>query len=108
MTAGQATANDPQWDAALTPAAPLARPGDAAPTDVADCDREPIHMPGRIQPHGVLLALKEPEFTVVQASANTRDQLGVAGEQLLGRPLAAAIGDEQAEVIRRRIGEQPL
>ena len=25
--------------------------------DLTDCDREPIHIPGTIQPHGVLLVL---------------------------------------------------
>ena len=25
--------------------------------DLTTCDREPIHVPGAIQPHGVLLAL---------------------------------------------------
>jgi chemotaxis family two-component system sensor kinase Cph1 len=28
----------------------------AAPLDLATCDREPIHIPGAIQPHGVLIA----------------------------------------------------
>jgi two-component system, chemotaxis family, sensor kinase Cph1 len=27
------------------------------PTDLTDCDREPIHVPGAIQPHGVLLVV---------------------------------------------------
>ena len=30
--------------------------------NVTDCDREPIHIPGTIQPYGVLLALAEPEL----------------------------------------------
>jgi len=29
--------------------------------DLTDCDREPIHVPGTIQPYGVLLVLTEPE-----------------------------------------------
>ena len=35
--------------------------------DLASCDREPIHMPGSIQPHGVLMALSEPVLRVVPA-----------------------------------------
>lgn len=27
--------------------------------DLTNCDKEPIHIPGSIQPHGALLALKE-------------------------------------------------
>ena len=26
-------------------------------SDITNCDREPIHVPGAIQPHGLLLAL---------------------------------------------------
>jgi hypothetical protein len=32
------------------------------PVDLTNCEREPIHIPGSIQPHGVLLVLKEPEL----------------------------------------------
>jgi light-regulated signal transduction histidine kinase (bacteriophytochrome) len=38
--------------------------------DPTTCDREPIHIPGRIQPHGLLLVLEEPALTVLQASTN--------------------------------------
>ena len=36
--------------------------------DLTNCDREPIHIPGAIQPHGVLLVLREPSLTICQAS----------------------------------------
>jgi signal transduction histidine kinase len=36
--------------------------------DLTDCDREPIHVPGTIQPYGVLLVLTEPALTVAQVS----------------------------------------
>ncbi len=42
----------------------------ASDAELATCDREPIHIPGAIQPHGVLLALGLPDLRVVQASAN--------------------------------------
>jgi hypothetical protein len=32
--------------------------------DLTNCDREPIHIPGLIQPHGVLLVLQEPTLKV--------------------------------------------
>ena len=35
-------------------------PVSAAPAiDLSTCDREPIHMPGSIQPHGFLLTLSD-------------------------------------------------
>ncbi|HYH97324.1 GAF domain-containing protein, partial [Hyalangium sp.] len=61
-------------------------PGQAI--DLGDCSKEPIHIPGSIQPHGVLFALSEPELTVTQVSTNTADLFGLQAELLLGRPLA--------------------
>jgi len=65
--------------------------------DLSSCAKEPIHIPGSIQPHGVLFALHEPALIVAQVSANTADVLGVDPEPLLGHPLenlldAAALG----------------
>ncbi len=66
------------------------------PIDLTNCDKEPIHIPGQIQPHGVLLAItKDDEHTIVQASRNTMTLFGVAAEELLGQPLATLIGEEQ-------------
>ena len=33
--------------------------------DLTDCDREPIHIPGSIQPHGLLLIADADSLTVV-------------------------------------------
>lgn len=65
---------------ATTPAAP-------DPVDLDNCDREPIHVPGSIQPFGLLLVLVEPGFVVQQVSANSADFLNAAPEALLGRPI---------------------
>lgn len=51
-------------------------PGSAAPrTTLENCDREPIHIPGSIQPHGALLAV-DATGTVQHASANVASLLG--------------------------------
>lgn len=36
--------------------------------DMTNCERELIHLAGSIQPHGLLLVLREPQMRVVQAS----------------------------------------
>lgn len=41
-----------------------------------NCEQEQIQFAGSIQPHGALLALTEPDLSVVQASANLRAFLG--------------------------------
>ncbi|MGG5886481.1 GAF domain-containing protein [Falsiroseomonas sp. HC035] len=55
--------------------------------DLSNCEREQIHLAASIQPHGALLALREPELTVLQLSANTTAFLGLP-ESPLGRRLA--------------------
>jgi chemotaxis family two-component system sensor kinase Cph1 len=46
------------------------------------CADEPIAVPGAIQPHGALLAVTEPDLTVLVASANAADVLGTAPASL--------------------------
>ncbi|PPK94615.1 PAS domain-containing protein [Kineococcus xinjiangensis] len=67
--------------------------------DLTNCDREPIHVPGAVQPHGVLLAVDPAGGDVVVASASATALLGVRPEELLGRPLAEVLGREAAEVV---------
>ncbi|MEG4446649.1 GAF domain-containing protein [Microcoleus sp. AT9_B5] len=56
--------------------------------DLTNCDREPIHLSGHIQPHGVLLVVREPELEILQASENTQDLLGVEAASAIGRNLS--------------------
>jgi light-regulated signal transduction histidine kinase (bacteriophytochrome) len=67
--------------------------------DLSNCEREQIHFAGSIQPHGALLLLREPDLTVVQASANAGLLLGLATSPL-GRPLASLADD-----LARQLGE---
>ena len=69
------------------------------PIDLTSCDREPIHVPGAIQPHGVLLALHEPSLAVVQVSENAFEMLGLRVADLLGRPLSAVIDADSAAAV---------
>ena len=57
------------------------------PVDVTNCDREPIHIPGAVQPYGFLLCLAEDTQRIVQASENTQALLGIAATELLGAGL---------------------
>ncbi|MDO3412293.1 diguanylate cyclase [Saccharibacillus sp. CPCC 101409] len=65
------------------------------PIDLTNCDKEPIHIPGLIQPNGVLLAaLRKPGGKIVQCSRNSAALLGRTPEQLLGSRLSDLIGEE--------------
>jgi light-regulated signal transduction histidine kinase (bacteriophytochrome) len=71
------------------------------PIDLSNCEREPIHVPGSIQPRGVLLAVSDPDLVVQQVSENLADLVGVGWQQALGQSLAALIGVPGAEAIAR-------
>jgi light-regulated signal transduction histidine kinase (bacteriophytochrome) len=60
--------------------------------DLTNCEREPIHLAGSIQPHGALLVAREPDLLIVQASANAADFLGLSASPV-GRSLAGLGGD---------------
>jgi len=55
---------------------------------ITDCAREPIHIPGSIQPHGLLLTVLEPDFPIQQVSQARTDWLGASPEAVLQQPLA--------------------
>jgi two-component system, chemotaxis family, sensor kinase Cph1 len=77
-------------------------PGEAAP-DLTACDREPVHLAGAIQPHGVLLVLDEPGLALVQASANAPELLGLAGQPESGVALDSLVGPALAAALRERL-----
>jgi len=66
-----------------------------AAVDLTNCDREPIHIPGSIQPHGCLLACDISAKSVLRHSLNAPDMLGIEGS-LLGRPLDDILGEQLA------------
>ena len=60
--------------------------------DLETCDNEPIHIPGAIQPHGVLLALTVGSLVVQQVAGDTLGVLGATPEELLGQPVESWLG----------------
>ena len=53
--------------------------------NLTNCDREPIHIPGSVQPFGFLLTLLS-DFTICMASDNAGSFLGADIPDLLQRP----------------------
>lgn len=70
--------------------------------DLTSCDREPIHIPGAIQPHGVLLALDD-QLRSVMVSANLGDVLEVPAAEAIGRTLAELVGPDAAVQLEDRL-----
>ncbi len=63
--------------------------------ELTSCDREPIHIPGSILPHGVMLVLDGGTLEILQAAGDTLSLLGVKLENLLGQPAASLFSPAQ-------------
>jgi two-component system, chemotaxis family, sensor kinase Cph1 len=70
-------------------------------TDLSGCDREPIHIPGTIQPHGFLLAAPGLDAPVTHASENARTLAGNDGRAALGLTWTALFGPDIAATLRQ-------
>jgi chemotaxis family two-component system sensor kinase Cph1 len=68
--------------------------------NIDNCDKEPIHIPGAIQPHGVLLALQGAELRVVRASDNTLERLGIEPARVFGLTVEQILDPAAAQLIR--------
>jgi light-regulated signal transduction histidine kinase (bacteriophytochrome)/CheY-like chemotaxis protein len=81
-----------------------AQPGYTATLEVnlSNCDNEPIHLIGAIQPIGFLVVLSS-DWVVMRVSANVADHLGRSAQALLGFPFRDVICAEAAHAIRNRL-----
>lgn len=70
--------------------------------NLTNCDREPIQIPGSIQPHGCLLACDASASVVLRHSANLAQMLGISGE-INNQRLQAVLGDEVAHTLRNAL-----
>ena len=70
--------------------------------DLTNCDREPIHLPGSIQPHGCLLACDASASIVLRHSANAPAMLGWPGE-INGVPVAVLLGEAATHALRNAL-----
>jgi light-regulated signal transduction histidine kinase (bacteriophytochrome) len=55
---------------------------------IDSCDKEPIHIPGSIQPHGYLLAVTPETYLVTHCSANIESFLHQPTARVIGAPLS--------------------
>ena len=66
--------------------------------DLTNCEREQIQFAGSVQPHGILLVLREPGFEIIQVSANAQELLGIDTQSLMGQSLRLLGGNIDAAV----------
>ncbi|MFB2939027.1 ATP-binding protein [Aerosakkonemataceae cyanobacterium BLCC-F154] len=80
----------------------------AEEANLTNCEREPIHTPGSIQPHGVLLVLQEPDLTILQATANTHKFFNIKAEKLINKNLSVLIEEAQISHLKTCLSSEEL
>ena len=65
-----------------------------------NCAREPIHIPGSIQPRGVLFVLGEPDLAILQVSENCSSLLGLDPAEMFDKGLPGFLNSDQIQRIR--------
>jgi two-component system, chemotaxis family, sensor kinase Cph1 len=73
----------------------------AEPVTLANCESEPIHIPGAIQPHGALIATRGADLKITQVGANLAEFFGCPAEDALGKAVADLLDSESAERIQQ-------
>jgi light-regulated signal transduction histidine kinase (bacteriophytochrome) len=76
--------------------------------DLTNCDKEPIHTPGTILPHGVMLVIDGDLGEIQQAAGETFGLLGRALDALLGRRLETLLQPDQMRLLCELSAEAPL
>ncbi len=75
----------------------------SAAVDLTNCDREPIHLLGAVQPFGFLIAVSTPDWFVQRVSSNVAAWLKVAPAEMLGRSLLNFMQPEAIHTLRNQL-----
>lgn len=76
--------------------------------DLTSCDREPIHTPGQIQSHGVLLVIDPASSEILQVSENVTAHLGREPSALLGKSYRAILDIDGGRAVDAAATNQEL
>ncbi|MBG6117679.1 MULTISPECIES: HWE histidine kinase domain-containing protein [unclassified Sphingobium] len=70
--------------------------------NLTNCDREPIHVLGTVQPFGFLIALTA-DWLVSRVSANSAAFIGLSPDDMLGKPVSDLLDADAIHALRNRI-----
>lgn len=66
----------------------------------SDCAREPIHVPGKIQPHGHLIVLDSQSHTIRYVDEEIETPTGWPAGECLGRALSEIVGESVQDLLQ--------
>ena len=76
--------------------------------NLTNCEQEPIHIPGSIQPNGFLLGLKSKDFTIDYCSGNVTDFISKSHKELLGQRFEEVFGTEAQQELQNYISNNRM
>ncbi|HQS13647.1 HWE histidine kinase domain-containing protein [Reyranella sp.] len=71
--------------------------------DLTNCDREPIHLLGAVQPFGFLIALDSTQWIITRLSSNATAWLRAGPAELVGRPIEDVFTHDAIHLIRGQL-----
>ena len=76
--------------------------------NLTNCEQEPIHIPGSIQPHGFLIGLKEDSLRIDYCSENTVEFIKIKHSELLGKTFGEAFGEKSKKQLLDYISDDRM
>lgn len=76
--------------------------------NLTNCEQEPIHIPGSIQPHGFILGLKQNTYVIDYCSANSNEFINMTHNQLLGKSFEEVFGHEALKALELYIANEQM
>jgi len=75
---------------------------------LTQCENEPIHIPGSIQPFGILLSVESATLTITNASVNCSEAFGLDARELVNRSLAEHLSADTLQKLEQYIHSDDL
>ncbi len=76
--------------------------------NITSLKEAPIHISNKIQPHGIILVLAEPDLKILQVSNNTLNVFGISPENTVQKRLEDLVDPYQLERIKSGLSKQNL
>lgn len=76
--------------------------------NLTNCEFEPIHIPGSIQPHGFLLGIKSENWKIDYCSGNISQYIPLEYTEVLNQDFNILFGDKQQEQVADYISQNLL
>lgn len=76
--------------------------------DLENCAKEPIHIIGHTQSHGVLIACDPLSLLITQVGVNTEEFFSISPKELLGKSLSVLLGKDQVSNLKKILASKEI